>query len=642
MRFRTLALLGAVLGLALGAVVETGSPGGVVSAQAIAGEIKLEGAVADVTLFPGGRARVRRDASIKLKAGRTVLVSTPLPARVDVQTLRVAFPNAGAGLTIEAVETRRELANEAALEGERAKHQQDLRAMEDKIWAKNQELGAVRDQVQNAAETLTFLNKMRTQAIQQSNVEMEVQKLDVNAWMTAIDRAEARAAKARAEQRALAGKLRTLQRQLEQLQREMNELRRKGPKQEYETRAYITVNSAAAFDGTAQLAYNVTGAYWEPFYRAQADLKKKTVRLEMLATIRQSSGEDWTNVPLAFSTARPDIGTDIPTLAPWYIRTAADPTIQQYDTDGNSPALMGIGARGGGGRRSGRFGNRANMEPRTPSAEDGSEPDATAAPGGFTPTVTATLAAEGVNTVFEAAAKSTIPSDGQQHKIPIAEMTSAIRLEHVALPKIRAQAYLRALFPNRSKFPLLPGVVEVSVGDSYVGAGMLPMTAPGQEAKLSLGVDEQVRITRNLIDEESSHSWHRDTAQKTNKFRIVATNYGAEPIHLTIYDQVPVSRDGDIKVEYDKDVKRAMNEKEFPGQVRWTLDIEPKKESVTEFGYTLYYPKGMREQLNRANQTLQYNYQRVLKRQVQQGKAAPAQVYEVDEAEESIGNDMAF
>ncbi|MFU1923083.1 mucoidy inhibitor MuiA family protein, partial [Klebsiella pneumoniae] len=68
-----------------------------------------------------------------------------------------------------------------------------------------------------------------------------------------------------------------------------------------------------------KLDYTLRDASWQPTYDARLRDGAKTIELTYQGLVRQSSGEDWTDVDLTLSTARPALGGNVPRLNPWIV-----------------------------------------------------------------------------------------------------------------------------------------------------------------------------------------------------------------------------------------------------------------------------------------------------------------------------------
>ncbi len=90
-----------------------------------------------------------------------------------------------------------------------------------------------------------------------------------------------------------------------------------------------------------------------------------------------------------------------------------------------------------------------------------------------------------------------VPSDGTFHSVPVNTRTASSDVLYVTVPREDPQVYRQAQVRNPLSSPLLPGPVEVSVGGEYVLTTTLPSVAPGGDFKLSLGVEQGIKIARN-------------------------------------------------------------------------------------------------------------------------------------------------
>jgi uncharacterized protein (TIGR02231 family) len=530
--------------------------------------ILFEDTVSAVTMYTCGRARVTRTAALQLKEGRSVFGSYPLPSTADLQSVQVSFVGTREGLKIESVETRREPLDDKDWESKTTAHSRAIEQAEERLFEISQELYVVDSSIQCRHDTVGFLQQLRERAIDGAARQKVSKELALDSWAGAVDYVEQRAQRAHAEISELQmQRRRTAERHREE-ERKYRELQSKGPRQDSLARAYITVFSEKSQAAEVHVTYNVSDAHWEPSYRA--NVEGRELSLEMFASATQSTGENWAGVSLAFSTARPDIGTDIPVLQPWYIQVGALPQSGSACVSKSSFRASAAGADESG----------------------------------------AAAGTSGSATVFSADSPAAIPSDSQEHRIPVTTIRSGIELEYVAIPKLIPHAFLLARMANPAAFPLLPGIVEVMVGNGYVGRGMMRLTAPGQKIELSLGVDERVKIALQLVDEKSERKWRGHRVQKKNVYRIKAANYVEEEISLSIYDQLPISKSSEIGVDYGREASKALRGAEFPGQLKWSVRLQKREVWQTEFDFTIEYPEAMKQQIEMDNRKIRYNWLR--------------------------------
>jgi uncharacterized protein (TIGR02231 family) len=79
-----------------------------------------------------------------------------------------------------------------------------------------------------------------------------------------------------------------------------------------------------ALQGTSvklEFSYQLGDAWWWPVYDARLNTESGKIDLVQLAQVQQRTGEDWSNVKLTLSTARPSAGAALPDLQTWFLLT---------------------------------------------------------------------------------------------------------------------------------------------------------------------------------------------------------------------------------------------------------------------------------------------------------------------------------
>ncbi|MEI6862478.1 MAG: mucoidy inhibitor MuiA family protein [Verrucomicrobiota bacterium] len=123
----------------------------------------------------------------------------------------------------------------------------------------------------------------------------------------------------------------------------------------------LTATAAGALD--LALSYAVPGAGWASVYDARLRSDKRELELSYFGLVRNSTGEDWKDIVLTLSTARPALGGGVSEPAPWTL-DLSQPSAVGVSTSANAPALVknGTGSISAilGGSSQGANGNRAS------------------------------------------------------------------------------------------------------------------------------------------------------------------------------------------------------------------------------------------------------------------------------------------
>lgn len=269
----------------------------------------------------------------------------------------------------------------------------------------------------------------------------------------------------------------------------------------------ITVIVLADGPGLAELSltYVVKNAWWMPHYDLRASIandskSQSKVSLHYRASISQKTGEDWGGVQLTLSTASPLLGTEVPTLAPYWIGSQSSykrALGHDYERTSRSPPMMVIvpepiqvpppntptdDRRTRRGSRS----SRSWSPPPPPMQQQTAVPmDSFASvpkPPGFFRGMESNAAEGAVSTTFSIPGLSTIPSDSdkekQTHKVTIAELQfDLVELEWITVPKDTSSVFLRCKVKNNSKFVLLSGQANIFLNGSFEAKSSIPVSS---------------------------------------------------------------------------------------------------------------------------------------------------------------------
>jgi uncharacterized protein (TIGR02231 family) len=295
------------------------------------------------------------------------------------------------------------------------------------------------------------------------------------------------------------------------------------------------------------------------------------MELSFLGSVWQRTGEDWSEVTLAVSTAQPARGLYVPRLEPVYLRRFEPQVVarkERYRSAAPSEAPAAPGA----------------VQRAEPSVEDAAELEI----------VQASVQEGLLSTTFSAPRRESVDGSGQARKISLARFPLKAEVVYTAAPRVENAAFLTAKAVNETPFPLLAGQAGVYVGNEFAGRSPLPFTPPGGEIELAFGADERVEIDRKVLERrrESSGVVSKEEVFRY-RVRIGVKNRYAAPIGVRLLDLVPVSRDEKIKVEILPGTTAATREDpERPGVRTWELALAPREEKVIELRYEVRYPRG--------------------------------------------------
>jgi uncharacterized protein (TIGR02231 family) len=335
----------------------------------------------------------------------------------------------------------------------------------------------------------------------------------------------------------------------------------------------VQVEMDTVGDLSLEVSYQVGAASWTPLYdlRVSEMGPQPLLSLSCQAQVTQQTGEDWSDVALTLSTAKPAASAILPQVHPWYLHV-------------DRPVPVAAMTRG-----------RA-MACAAPSAPPAYDMEAVNEPSEYVfqeaEIETATVTESGPVVSFGLSGRTGIPSDGSPHKVTLAHHEFPARLDYVTAPKLVNQAFRRARATNGSNLLLLPGSAQVFYEDEFVGGTRLKTIAPGQEVELFLGVDDRIHVERKLVLGSVDRKFLADVRRLSYGYEIAVRNLRSGPEMVTVLDQFPVSRHESVKVRRGE-VRPEPAEQTDLGKIRWELRLEPQQSRSVRFGFTIEAPRDL-------------------------------------------------
>ncbi|MGD1910071.1 MAG: mucoidy inhibitor MuiA family protein [Rivularia sp. (in: cyanobacteria)] len=361
-----------------------------------------------------------------------------------------------------------------------------------------------------------------------------------------------------------------LEKQLEVLYASLKQVQLTQPTVSFNLTVGIEATDLGEFE--LEVSYAVNSASWKPLYDIRVDSKSKSVNLGYLAQIIQNTGEDWTNVYLTLSTAKPGSGTLPPKPQPWYIDMEQPPIIPRR---GLKLAAQPMAAQS----------RSLNIEADDYSEEIEELEDETIAAD----IITAEVSRKGNVVTFNLDGGGNIPSDGAPHKTTIFQDDYPCNFSYIVMPRLVSFTYLQAKVKNNSDgVTLLPGKANIFRDNIFVGSSDLENTVPGEEFKLNLGIDEGLKIERDLVEREVDKKFIGNSRKITYAYRLQITNLLDTVANLELIEQLPVSRNEQIKVRLNR-TNPQIQAGEM-GTLQWNLILAPQQKQDIYYQFTVEYP----------------------------------------------------
>lgn len=521
----------------------------------------LASSIGAVTVYQD-RAVVTRTATSDLAAGEHELVLENLPATLQENSLQVSAKSTGQAALLD-VKVRDAFLADTPNERVRTLQEQ-VRKLEGQLAELDDEATVL----ENQRELVLMMQRGATEP-SKDGARLTLDELKAIQTLSADT-----LSKTLASLRQVAERRAVMERELNALQSQLNVVQ--GQLSRRTKTVTLRVNLARAGKVDLAVSYAVGGARWTPAYDARLRPADRNVDLGYFGVIRQNTGEDWNNVKLTLSTARPALGGGAPALQPWIIDVAPPPAPPAPPRPVAAPAPSVAGEM-----------MQKRMRPAPQAYADAAmaEPAAEAIE-----VTTSQLQNDATSASFQIRNPATLPSDNTSQRVAIASAKLPATLQYQASPGLREAVFLTAQASNNTDFPFLPGPLNTFLDDAFVASSAMKAVMPGEKVELALGADDGISIKRQLVNRFTESTGFSGSGKRVNyEYKITVKNNKATKEQVSFKDRLPVSRNEKIVVKLlspaDRDVKR-----EEDGKLVWEWEMEPGKSRETVLKFSIDYP----------------------------------------------------
>ncbi|MDR1004955.1 MAG: mucoidy inhibitor MuiA family protein [Prevotellaceae bacterium] len=184
----------------------------------------------------------------------------------------------------------------------------------------------------------------------------------------------------------------------------------------------------------------------------------------------------------------------------------------------------------------------------------------------------------------------TISSENKPVVAEIGHYDVAAAYIYQSTPKLDKDAFLTAQLTGWEQLNLLDGEANIYFEDTFIGKSVFNVHTQSDTLSLSLGRDRRISVQRVKEKAYTSRQFIGNNQTQTLAWKITVRNTRQEPVTLTLYDQLPVSRNNSITVTPEELGGGTLNEDN--GTVTWLLTLQPGEQRDLSLRYRVKYPKG--------------------------------------------------
>lgn len=600
-------------------------------ATTLMGQTKVKTTAEKVTLFING-AQVTRTKQVDIPAGTSTLIFTGISPYMDAQSIQVS---AKGKLTITAVNKQYNYTDSVSVSQKQQNLQDELKKTKKQEKQQKAELGLINAEYDMLKTNCSVNNKNAAASL--------ITIKEVNQYYSAQLKA------LKSKELAINEKIEELIRKQEQLNAEVAQLSGKSltPMNEIA----VNVNAPAACKATFTLSYYVKNAGWFPSYDVRSGSLSEPISIVYKANIFQNTKEDWKNVELSLSSSNPATGNVAPKLATYWLDYGLAAPLYELNQNGNSVSgtvldnnrepIIGVSVTIPGttvgtvtdinGKYSITIPNGKNrlqfafigFQTQTKDIhgnimnivlqEDTQRLDEVAVVGYGTTSASshkpstksikkaaaieeASMALDVEQTQgqmgyeFEIKVPYTIPSNNKPVVAEIGHYQVPATYTYQSTPKIDKDAFLMAQVTDWEKLHLLEGEANIYFENTFIGKSIMNVSQQSDTLSFSLGRDKRIMIQRTKENEYISRKFIGSNQTQSIAWKLSVRNTRPEPVTLTLYDQLPVSRNSNIIVTAEEISGGTLNEAK--GIITWQIKLQPGQQREWSLRYKVKYPKG--------------------------------------------------
>lgn len=512
--------------------------------------VQAPGPIEQVIVF-SDRAEVTRKATTPCSGKTREVTFEGLPTTMDSRTLRA---HADQPASIEGL-THRVVALLESLDERRAKLDKERDGLLDDMKALQDEAAELAERAENARGYGTYLRGILSEDLRNTKPSMPM-------WKQGLEFLAKEDLGSRQDILQKNIQVRTLARRLEQVERALSTLH-SSPSSEA-VAVTVAVRCSGANQAAVHLSYVLPGATWHPEYDVRffandkSGLGKGSVALTVSAVVQQATGEDWEDVKLILSTAKPKLGAEAPLPAPLWVNghAAGDEKVMVQGQE-RRENLRASSNQGGGG-------------PASAELEDG-----------------------GKSFTLQLPHRVTVRADGRPYWMPVDETRTKGEVKLVAIPKVQPYVYRTLKLENPAAYPLMAGKLHSFRAQAFMGSTQLDYTAPGAPMEVSLGIDGDFDVEREVMHKQDRKPTLLSNSRRfEHHYRVRVFNQSRVRAKVEVRENMPVSKDENIKVELDREkTMRGVMVDGHRGFVTLEVAVAAGKDEAADLAYTISLPK---------------------------------------------------
>ncbi len=518
-----------------------------------------------VTIYPG-LATVSRLITLDLPAGRHDIIVPGLPEGLSPQGLRVSAPTGtqigAVNLASDRLPVTPDQTSPAVVAAK-----SEVERIEDVLRESAAQIAEMRLRVQAAEEQVAFLQSLSQASASEPLTASSIADIQALAQMVGTQTLTLRQAAFAAEQDAKASE-RARQDDIDALKDAQQALAALMAPEQKGAVLTFTLNALEAGEVTVDISSLEGFANWSPVYDMRLTTgDEPAMDIDRAVVVSQQTGQDWTDVRLVLSTARPGEQTGPSDVWPQPRRIISKDDLDRERSVGLMSNDMAATARSGAVMM---------ME------------EALAAPM----PVTAKADFSGATVTYTYPGRVDIRNGVDDLRLPLDTLTLDADVWAEAVPSRDSIAYRMAEFTNTTDEVLLPGQALLFADGTMIGFDQMPLLAAGADQSMGFGPLDGLRLTRATpAKSEGDVGVFTSANQLTEQVVMTVENLTGQDWTVLMRDTFSYTEQEDLEVDFVASPSFArLNPEGRRGILEWDLEMAAGAKQEVVLDYTLTWP----------------------------------------------------
>lgn len=325
----------------------------------------------------------------------------------------------------------------------------------------------------------------------------------------------------------------------------------------------VAVRVASNTAAKLQLSYQVSGASWQPSYKANLNSKLNTLKVDLEAIMAQTTGENWQDAKVTLTTAQPSYRTSSPLPYQWRLSLYEKESKISRQSKAYAPAPVAM------------LEQAADMKVQ----------------GNNLPRFDANVTNKAGIIEYRLPQRINLPSDGRKITTRLDSQRGSTRIWLRATPSLELAAYWYADASFLTK-DWLAGSMYLYRDNIYVGEGRFDKQNITEKG---LGFGRHAAIVVKRITNETKQSKEGlfgGNTEKTIEQSYRIENKDNKRITIEVLDQAPIAADTAITVASTY-VPQPQTQRwlEQEGNLKWEFNIPAYSAQTYSTKHVIRYPK---------------------------------------------------